>query len=44
VEDSRDVLGFHQVVVLGNHKREVESFCQLYHIRTIHSPEHAPHP
>jgi L-fucose isomerase-like protein len=43
VEDSRDVLGFHQVVVLGNHKREVESFCQLYHIRTIHSPEHAPH-
>jgi hypothetical protein len=43
VEDSRDVLGFHQVVVLGNHKREVESFCQLYNIRTIHSPEYAPH-
>jgi len=43
VEDSRDVLGFHQAVVLGNFKREVASFCQLYGIRTIHSPERSPH-
>lgn len=43
VEDCRDVLGFHQVVVLGNHRRTVESFCQLHGIRTIHSPERAPH-
>lgn len=42
VEDARDVLGFHQVVVLGNHRREVEAFCQLYGIRTIHSPRYAP--
>ena len=42
VEDARDVLGFHQVVVLGNHKRFVQSFCQLYGIRVIHSPAKAP--
>jgi hypothetical protein len=42
IEDARDVLGFHQVVVLGNHRREVESFCQLYGIRTVHSPRYAP--
>jgi len=43
IEDARDVLGFHQVVTLGNHKRTVQSFCQLYGMRMIHSPEKAPH-
>lgn len=38
VEDARDVLGFHQVVVLGNHRREVKAWCQLMGIRVIHSP------
>lgn len=42
VEDARDVMGFHQVVVLGKHRHEVESFCQLYGIRVVHSPERAP--
>lgn len=44
VEDSRDVKGFHQVVVLGDHMRVVEGFCQLYGIKIIHSPIHAPEP
>jgi hypothetical protein len=43
VEDARDVLGFHQVVTLGDHRRVVEDFCQLYGIKVIHSPEHPPH-
>lgn len=38
VEDVRDVLGFHQVVTLGDHRRVVEAFCQLYGIETIRSP------
>lgn len=38
VEDSRDVLGFHQVVVLGNQRHILESFCEMYGIRHIHSP------
>ena len=38
VEDSRDVLGFHQVVFYGNHRRDVEAFCQLYGIKVVHSP------
>jgi len=42
VEDVRDVLGFHQVVFYGNHRREVEDFCQMYDIEVIHSPERAP--
>ncbi|MDD4872572.1 MAG: hypothetical protein PHR77_18635 [Kiritimatiellae bacterium] len=41
VEDARDVKGFHQVVVLGNHKRIVEGFCQLYGINVVRSPEHS---
>jgi L-fucose isomerase-like protein len=40
VEDVRDVLGFHQVVVLGDHARELEAFCQLYGIESLRSPEH----
>ncbi len=44
VEDVRDVLGFHQVVFYGNHRREVEAFCQMYGIKAIHSPEHSPEP
>lgn len=43
VEDCRDVLGFHQVVTLGNHRRIVEAFCQLYGIKVVHSPEHTTH-
>jgi hypothetical protein len=43
VEDSRDVLGFHQVVTLGNHRRVVEGFCQLYGVNVVHSPEHTAH-
>jgi len=39
VEDSRDVLGFHQVVFYGNHRRDVEAFCQLYDIEVVHSPD-----
>jgi hypothetical protein len=38
VEDCRDVLGFHQVVFYGNHRRDVEAFCQLYGINVVHSP------
>jgi hypothetical protein len=41
IEDARDVAGFHQVVVLGDHKREIRSFCQLYGIRTTRSPARA---
>ncbi len=44
VEDSRDVLGFHQSVFYGNHRRDVEAFCQMYGIRVINSPENAPEP
>jgi hypothetical protein len=43
VEDARDVMGFHQVVTLGNHRRIVEAFCQLYGIKVVHSPEHPAH-
>lgn len=42
IEDVRDVRGFHQVVVLGNHKREVRSFCQLYGIQATRSPARSP--
>lgn len=38
IEDSRDVQGFHQVVFLGNHRRDVEAFCQMYGISVVHSP------
>jgi hypothetical protein len=41
IEDCRDVRGFHQVVTLGNHRRELEGFCELYGIKHIHSPEHS---
>lgn len=43
VEDCRDVLGFHQCVTLGNHRRAVEGFCQLYGIKIVHSPREATH-
>jgi len=39
IEDCRDVKGFHQVVTLGNHRRILEGFCELYGIKHIHSPE-----
>ncbi len=42
VEDSRDVLGFHQAVFYGNHRRDVEAFCQMYGIKIVNSPEKAP--
>ncbi len=38
IEDCRDVKGFHQVVVLGQHRRLLEAFCELYGIRHVHSP------
>lgn len=38
IEDSRDVLGFHQVVFLGNHRRDIEAFCQMYGLNVVHSP------
>jgi nucleotide-binding universal stress UspA family protein len=38
VEDCRDVRGFHQVVFFGDHRRELEAFCQMYGIKPIHSP------
>jgi hypothetical protein len=42
IEDARDVLGFHQVVTLGNHRRVVEGFAQLYGYKIVRSPERAP--
>ena len=42
VEDARDVLGFHQVVFYGDHRRDVQAFCQMYGIKAVHSPEHPP--
>jgi hypothetical protein len=42
VEDARDVLGFHQVVVAGDHRRTVESYAQMYGLKIAHSPERAP--
>ncbi|MCX6621256.1 MAG: hypothetical protein NTY38_09275, partial [Acidobacteria bacterium] len=44
VEDVRDVLGFHQVVFYGDHRRDIGAFCQMYGIKAIHSPEHSPEP
>ncbi len=41
VEDCRDVRGFHQVVVLGDHRRTLEAFGQLYGIKVTHSPRQA---
>jgi hypothetical protein len=42
VQDVRDVLGFHQVVFAGNHRRDLENFCQMWGIRVVHSPEKPP--
>ena len=42
IEDCRDVLGFHQAVHYGNHRREIEAFCQMYGIKVLHSPGEAP--
>lgn len=41
VEDSRDVLGFHQVVIYGDHRRDIQNFCQMWGIKVIHSPRFA---
>lgn len=38
VADCRDVRGFHQVVTLGDHRRVLEGFCELYGIKHIRSP------
>jgi len=40
IEDSRNVKGFHQLVVLGDNRQIIEDFSQLYIINVIHSPEH----
>ena len=42
MEDARDVMGFHQVVFYGNHRRDVEAFCQMYGIKVSNSPERGP--
>lgn len=42
MEDARDVLGFHQVVFYGDHRRDIEAFCQMNEIKVINSPEKAP--
>lgn len=39
-EDVRDVVGFHQNVFYGDHRRDVEAFCQMYGFEVVHSPEH----
>ncbi len=44
IDDVRDVKGFHQVVFYGDHKRDVEAFCQMYGIKAIHSPSQPPEP
>jgi len=44
IEDVRDVLGFHQVVFYGDHRRDAQAFAQLMGMKIIHSPEHAPEP
>lgn len=44
VEDSRNVLGFHQVVCWGDHRKDLQDFAQLWGIEAIHSPEHATDP
>jgi len=36
------VLGFHQVVIYGDHRRDVEAFCQMYGMEAVHSPEKPP--
>lgn len=38
IEDCRDVKGFHQVVVLGNHRRILEDFCEFNGMTHIRSP------
>ncbi len=38
IEDCRDVKGFHQVVVLGNHRRILEDFCEFNGIAHVRSP------
>ena len=43
IEDARDVLGFHQVVTLGTHRRMVEAFCQVMGITIVHSPRFTNH-
>ena len=42
IEDARDVLGFHQVVLLGDHRRDFHAFCQMYGIKMLNSPQVAP--
>jgi hypothetical protein len=42
MEDARDVMGFHQVVFYGNHRRDVEAFCQMYGIKVVNSPGRGP--
>jgi hypothetical protein len=42
IEDVRDVLGFHQVVFYGDHRRDVQAFAQMAGIKVIHSPRYVP--
>jgi hypothetical protein len=41
IEDCREVLGFHPAVVLGDHRRAPEAFCELYGIKHVHAPAHS---
>jgi hypothetical protein len=42
VEDARDMLGFHQVVFYGNHRRDLQNFCQMYGVKVVNSPATPP--
>ncbi len=42
MEDARDALGFHQVVFYGNHRRDVEAYCQMFGLHVVNSPSTTP--
>lgn len=44
VEDARDVIGFHQVVFYGNHRRDLEAFCGMWGIEYVNSPQYSAKP
>lgn len=44
VEDVRDVAGFHQVVFYGDHRRDVEAFCQMFGLGMVNSAEASAKP
>lgn len=44
VEDVRDVAGFHQVVFYGDHRRDLEAFCQMFGLGMVNSAEASAKP